>query len=285
MTGEPLAELRLRLAPCDHERAFAALASIAPDGFRYDEQSDGGLEIGVYVTEADAEGDLHSVRVKLERSGLVASSASIEPVAADWFDRWKRFHQPVTVGRLWIGQPWHLPAPERWIAVVIDPGQGFGVGSHPTTRLVLSLLCTQPPGSVLDVGCGSGILAIAAAKLGHRSVAAIDNDPAAIESARANVARNGVRVTVTECDALAARLEPADLVLANLTLQPLRALAPRLVARRAIVSGLLRSQADAAADAFARNGYAVRERRDRDGWTALVLERGWRVGHRSAARR
>ena len=100
-----------------------------------------------------------------------ATLAEVEP---GWEDRWREFHHPVRIGPLWVGPPWETPPPDA-IPVVIDPGQAFGTGAHPTTRLCLELLLDQPRGSVLDVGCGSGVIAIAAAKLGFGPVLAVDD--------------------------------------------------------------------------------------------------------------
>src|SRR5581483_8593025 len=102
--------------------------------------------------------------------------AALDEVADDWADRWRAFHRGVRLGPLWVGPPWEA-APAGALPVVIDPGRAFGTGAHPTTRLCLELLLEQPPGALVDVGCGSGVLAIAAAKLGHGPVVALDVDP------------------------------------------------------------------------------------------------------------
>src|SRR5262249_41387275 len=110
-----------------------------------------------------------------------------------WEERWRSFHRPITVGPLWVGPPWETP-PEQSTAVVVDPGRAFGTGAHATTRLCLELLIDLPRGSLLDVGSGSGVLAIAGAKLGFSPVVALDVDPIAVETTRANAAANGVEV-------------------------------------------------------------------------------------------
>ena len=164
--------------------------------------------------------------------------------------------------------------PEGLKPVVIEPAQGFGTGAHPTTRLVLSLLQDQPRSSVLDLGCGSGVLAVAAALLGFGPVTAIDNDPVAIEATQDNLKRNDVDglIRAFVLDALQQDIPRADLVLANVLLEPLVRIAPKLTAPRLILSGLLTTQADECAVAYEKQGYVLRERRDRDGWAALVLD-------------
>ena len=108
-----------------------------------------------------------------------------------WEDGWRAFHHGVRVGRLWVGPPWEN-APADAVAVVIDPGRAFGTGAHATTRLCLELLQEVEPTSLLDVGCGSGVLSVAAAKLGFAPVRAVDIDEVALETTRANAAANGV---------------------------------------------------------------------------------------------
>jgi ribosomal protein L11 methyltransferase len=154
-------------------------------------------------------------------------------------------------------------------AVVIDPGQAFGTGSHATTLLCLELLLEQAPGPALDLGCGSGVLALAAARLGHAPVLACDDDPIAVEVATENAARNGCAIQVWQCDALYDELPKGiGLWIANLQLAPLQELAWRPdLPPRLIVSGLL------AGEAFAIPGYRVAERRTLDGWEGLLLVR------------
>ena len=117
--------------------------------------------------------------------------AEFKIVPLGWEDAWRAFHRPVTVGGLWIGPPW-LEPPQGVSTVVIDPGRAFGTGAHPTTRLCIELLAGVDRGSLLDIGCGSGVLSVAASRLGFAPIVAVDVDPVAVEVARANAAANAV---------------------------------------------------------------------------------------------
>jgi ribosomal protein L11 methyltransferase len=190
----------------------------------------------------------------------------VDDVAQGWEEAWREFHHGIVVGRLWVGPPWEEPSPDAE-PVVIDPGRAFGTGAHATTRLCLELLQTFEPRSLLDVGCGSGVLGIAAAKLGFAPVIAVDAEPEAVGIALANAAANDVEVEVRRADALAAELPLTDIVVANIALEPVERLLARLDARLAVVSGYLERDAPRAA------GWRRIERRDREGWAADVFER------------
>lgn len=230
------------------------MLSLFPGGFEEVER-ERALELAAYT---DAEGE--------ERLRAAFAHADVAPVPPDWEQRWRRFHEPVEVGPLWVGPRWHDP-PAGALAVIIDPGRAFGTGAHPTTRLCLELLASVPRTSALDVGCGSGVLAVAAARLGFAPVSAVDNDPAAVESARANAEANGVELDVRLGDALAEPLPPAELALANIARADAEALAPRLPSRAFIASGYL------ARERPALDGFRHRERREHDGWAADLFER------------
>jgi ribosomal protein L11 methyltransferase len=189
------------------------------------------------------------------------------PVAPGWEEEWKRFHVPVVVGSLWIGPPWERP-PADLDAVVIDPGRAFGTGAHATTRLCLELLGGLERGSVLDLGCGSGVLAIAAAKLGFGPVFAVDNDPAAIEAAERNAQRNGVELQLALADAVSDPLPVADVLLANLDLPTLRSLTRDLDFGLAITSGY------DVAEHPVLPGFRPVTRRTEENWAADLSTRG-----------
>jgi ribosomal protein L11 methyltransferase len=184
----------------------------------------------------------------------------VEDVADGWQDAWRGFHHGVQIGRLWVGPPWEEPPPGAF-AVVIDPGRAFGTGAHATTRLSLELLQDLEPTSLLDVGCGSGVLSVAAAKLGFAPVTATDIDAVALEVTRANAAANSVAVDV------ATELRPASLAVMNIALNVVERMLPKLPVERAVTSGYLER------DEPRVDGWRNLERRVRDGWAADLLER------------
>jgi ribosomal protein L11 methyltransferase len=162
------------------------------------------------------------------------------------------------------------------IDLVIDPGQAFGTGAHATTRLCLELLLgLEPAGALLDVGCGSGVLAIAAAKLGFAPVTGIDHERESVAATAANAAANGVVIDVRRADLRRDSLPEAPTVTANLLEPLLLTLAQRLPAlpQRLIAGGLLVEQVDSVARAFAERGLIERERRASGEWAALLLTR------------
>lgn len=247
---------------------LAALLELAPAGVEQVD-GDGYVEYAIYGVPGELpalpEGEAEVAGVRVRVSG--------EEVAADWAERWKRFHEPVLVGgRLFVRPPWTEPRPDT-LDLVIDPGQAFGTGGHPTTRLCLELLLgLEPRGSLADLGCGSGVLAIAAAKLGFAPVIAFDSEPAALDATRANARANDVELDRVE--RLNLRDQPPPLaatLIANLTGPLLRRVAQLLVERpdALIVSGLLDQEADEVAAAFR----PLRERRrlSERGWSALLV--------------
>ncbi len=228
----------------------AQYLELAPSGF---EELDVGneVELALYV-RAD----------ELGRLRRLLPTASVSPVEHGWEDAWRAFHRPVEVAGLWLGPPWE-PPPHPDCAVVIDPGRAFGTGAHPTTRLCVELLArTDGRGSLLDVGCGSGVLGIAAARLGFDPVTCVDSDPVAVETTRANAEANQVVLEVRLADALRDPLPPADVAVANVLLEPVETILARLHAAEAIVSGYL------AGEQPAHPGWATLESRELDGWAA-----------------
>jgi ribosomal protein L11 methyltransferase len=182
-----------------------------------------------------------------------------DDVRGGWEDAWREFHHGVVVGRLWVGPPWEEP-PAGAIAVVVDPGRAFGTGGHPTTRLCLELLQEVAPTSLIDVGSGSGVLSIAAAKLGYAPVSALDLDEVAVEVTRANAAANGVEIDLVE------ELPLAKLAVMNIALEVVEGMLPKLPVERAITSGYLDRDDPHVA------GWRRVDRRVRDGWAADLLE-------------
>lgn len=192
----------------------------------------------------------------------------------DWVRKTQAQFAPLEIGaRLWIGPTWHRPAPGR-AAVQLDPGLAFGTGTHPTTRLVLAFLERVVRGGerVLDYGCGSGILAIAAAKLGAAHVDGVDTDPQAVQIAAANARANGVALRAALPEALAATTY--DIVVSNILAQPLIVLAPLLAARtaaggRLALSGILESQAAEVVAAYVP-WFDIRIDQIEEGWALLA---------------
>jgi ribosomal protein L11 methyltransferase len=221
-----------------------------------------------------------AVDAALEASGCTAlAAASLDRVEdADWVRETQRQFEPIRAGeRLWIVPTWHVPPDPAAINIVLDPGAAFGTGSHPTTRLVLAWLEREvrPGDRVLDYGCGSGILAIAALKLGAAAATGVDVDPLALEAARYNASRNGVRLELT--DARRALPDAARVTVANILANPLRMLAPLLAAHTLpggsiALSGVLEDQAREVIEAY--RPHAVLEVAARDsGWVLLAGRR------------
>lgn len=249
-----LVRAAVRVPADEAELAAARLIELVP----------GGLEETVGRTTTEL-----AVYVDITELGHIRESfpnVSVSVVGDGWESAWREFHRPVTIGRLWIGPPWDA-RPPGLEAVVIDPGRAFGTGGHPTTRLCLELLARQESGSLLDVGCGSGVIAIAAAKLGFLPVTAVDIDPVAIEVTRTNAAANGVELEAFTLDATSTRLPLADLAVANVLLEPVGEILGRLETDRAITSGYLAGESPPAP------GWHVVDRLERDGWAADAFAR------------
>jgi ribosomal protein L11 methyltransferase len=270
--------LALRVRRADAEPVLAELLELVPAGVEEREVGD-AVEFAVY----GAPGELPALPDLRAAAGSALVDVSTSEVADDWAERWKAFHRPVEIdGRLVVRAPWHPPRADR-LEVVVDPGQAFGTGAHPTTRLCLELLLAEEPrGALVDVGCGSGVLAIAAAMLGFGPVLAVDHDRLALAATAVNAAANGVTVAVEAHDVLRDGPAPgAPTVLANLLRPLLLRLAADGVARPApdvvIAGGLLEDEAGEVADAFADAGLVETARQTGEGWAALALRRP-RVG-------
>lgn len=209
-------------------------------------------------------------------AGLAAAPPfAVEEVGdADWVQASREQFAPIRISdRLWIVPSWHAPPEPHAHNIRLDPGLAFGTGSHPTTRLCLRWLERRvlPASRVLDYGCGSGILAIAAMKLGARAAVGVDVDPTAVVAARENAARNAVEARFIGTDAPLAFA--ADVVVANILANPLRVLAPVLAAHcrpggRIALAGILAPQADDVAAAYAQWFEMTRFGED-DGWVCL----------------
>ncbi len=303
--------LAIRVRREQAELVLAELLELAPSGV---EEVDLGavVEYAVYGSP----GELPALPDCKAAAGGALVEISTREVAEDWAQRWRAFHKPVVLGdALTVRPPWEPPG-DTAIEIVIDPGQAFGTGAHATTRLCLELMLSRPAGGAfLDLGCGSGVLGIAAARLGFSPVLALDNDPASVQATRANAQVNGVALDVRRFDLRTERIEHglgAGTVAANLLAPlllewaarlgdqpalpasalpaaaiaaaalPAHGLLARALPARVIASGLLTHEADRVAEAFAAQGLTESARRTSGEWAALLLERG-PLGARSDA--
>ena len=231
----------------------------------------------------EADSDTENIVVKLTQ--LMAPEAippyRIEAVEdKDWVREWMDNFHPMCFGKqLWICPSWHEPPNPNAINILLDPGLAFGTGTHPTTALCLNWLdrAQVKDKVVIDYGCGSGILAIAAALLGAKQVIGVDIDPQALEATQANAERNGVVIETflpADCPDIT-----ADLVIANILAGPLQTLAPTLIALskpRAdiILSGILESQASSVSDAY-QITFEMEASVLKDEWVRLVGHRDY----------
>ena len=276
---------------------LAELTVLAPNGVE-EERGPGYVEYAIYggAGELPELGEIDAV----VGAGRVEVSATEIP--DDWADRWRDFHKPVLVGgRLWLRPSWEPPQAAA-IDLVVDPGQAFGTGAHPTTRLCLEYLLElekagEAHGPLTDLGTGSGVLAIAASKLGWGPIEGYDHEPPALEAAAANAAANGVQLALQRAN-LRETLPPLPpTVVANMTAPILRAVAERLgrgggsrgMVRRSnsgeapanhaaapsalVLSGLLPAELDEVAAAFGPAGLIEADRRQDGDWAALLLRR------------
>jgi ribosomal protein L11 methyltransferase len=223
----------------------------------------------------------------LRALGLAAGGrAQVAAVAdANWAASWREHFRPLEVGRrLLVAPPWETPPATDRLLLVIEPGRAFGTGHHGTTAgclvLLETLVAADRPARAIDLGTGSGILAVAAARLGVGDVLACDCDPDAVAAARANAARNrvGGQVRAVVDDAGTLATDPAPLVLANLLAAAHRALAPRYArlvapAGALVLGGLLDAEADDVADVLAAHGFRSEATVRLEGWTSLALRR------------
>jgi ribosomal protein L11 methyltransferase len=235
------------------------------------------------------EGRSRAIAHFAERTAAAESARSlgaeppVEVPEEDWNAVWRAHHRTTRVGpRSWVHPPWEEPPPSG-VAVAIEPGMAFGTGSHPTTALCLErcdeLLAEFPGAEVLDVGTGSGVIALLAKKLGAARVAATENDEVALNAAREGAELNGVSGIEWRLTA-----DPGNvpgrfrIVIANILLNTLEELAPAIAGKvasggRLVLSGLLPAQADPAERAYAAEGLRPLSRTERDGWVRVELSR------------
>ena len=283
--------LAVRVRREDAELALAELLALAPSGVEELEVDDALIEFAVY----GAPGELPELPDLRAAAGMALVEVSTSELPDDWGERWKRFHQPivveapsgavVSVPALRVRPPWepavNLPDTSE---IVIDPGQAFGTGAHHTTRMCLELLLALAAhetdrGLLVDVGCGSGVLAIAAARLGFAPVLGLDYERESVQATRDNAQANDVDIDARRFDLRRELLpafedRPAPILLANLVRALLLDLGGSLTdpPRHLIASGLLREEADEVAAAFHdRLGLHERRRCYSGEWAAVWL--------------
>jgi len=290
-----LIRLAVRCSPELADLVLAELTVLAPNGVEED-RGPGYVEYAIYGGEGELP-DLGELDAAVGEDRIEVSSSEIPD---DWADRWRDFHKPLLVGdRLWLRPSWEPPR-EGTVDVIVDPGQAFGTGAHPTTRLCLEYLIElaaagEATGPLTDLGCGSGVLAIAASKLGWSPVSGYDHEQPAIEASAANASINAVPLTLQQTNLREALPPLAPTVVANMTSPILKAVAAQLsadegkgVSRRnlqsvteghplplttLICSGLLPPELDEVAAAFAASGLSESDRRQEGDWAALLLRR------------
>lgn len=253
-SGNPLRRVSVTVPGRRAEQARALMLELFPEGFEERDVGD-DLELAAY-TNAGGE----------ERLSLAFGGARGADVERGWAERWRMYHRPLLVGPLWVGPPWLEAAPGS-VSVVIDPGRAFGTGGHATTRLCLELLVDVEPAGLLDLGCGSGVLSVAAAKLGFAPVTAVDFDPSAVDATERNARRNGAEVTILSADAAEDELPGAEVVVANISLEAVERVVPRTHARTALTSGYLQSEMPNLP------GFGHAARTVAEGWAADRFER------------
>jgi ribosomal protein L11 methyltransferase len=291
-----LIRLAVRCSPEQAEVVLAELTVLAPNGVE-EERGPGYVEYAIYGGEGELP-ELGEIEVAAG-DGLVEVVSTEVP--DDWADRWQDFHKPLLVGeRFWLRPSWEAPR-DGTIDLVVDPGQAFGTGAHPTTRLCLEFLLElekagEARGPLTDLGTGSGVLAIAAAKLGWDPVRGYDHEGPSIEAASANAEVNGISLELERRNLRESLPELAPTTVANMTAPILKVVAEQLDdggswgrTRRSnsgetpssppptpstlVLSGLLPGELDEVVAAFDHAGMTEADRRLQGDWAALLLRR------------
>jgi ribosomal protein L11 methyltransferase len=270
-----LIRLAVRCSPDQADLVLAELTVLAPNGVE-EERGPGYVEYAIYGGEGELP-ELGELDAAVAGGRIEVSSTEIPD---DWADRWRDFHKPLLVGeRLWLRPSWE-PAREGAVDVVVDPGRAFGTGAHPTTRLCLEFLLElqaagEADGPLTDLGTGSGVLAIAAAKLGWDPVSGYDHEQSAIEASQANAEINDAKLHLERMNLRESLPDLAPTVVANMTSPILKAVASQLANHRApltlVCSGILPSELDDVASSFGE--FTEADRRIDGDWAALLLRR------------
>ncbi len=267
--------LAVRCKPEQAELVLAELVQLAPGGVE-EEAGPGWVEYAIY----GAEGELPELGELEAAAGDDLVEIASERIPDDWADRWRDFHEPTVLadGRVVIRPAWHdSPKPDA-LDVVIDPGQAFGTGAHPTTRMCVDMLVLlsdegRATGPIADLGTGSAVLAIVAAKLGWSPVLGVDHELPALEAARENARANGVELQVERANLREGPAPHASTIVANLVAPVLRDVATLMTdpPKTMVISGLLTAEAQDVADGFAPHGLKTAERLDSGDWSAILL--------------
>lgn len=240
----------------------------------------GGSEVKVSATVAETDAEflsaLEANLAAMKRNGVRYGEISCRLIdEEDWANEWKKYYKPIVTSAVTVVPTWIKYAPAEGEKVMkLNPGMAFGTGEHATTRMCLDMM-NAAGRSVIDVGCGSGILGIAAAVTGAKSVYMCDIDAQAVDAARANAALNGAECRIEKADLIEGD-EKADLVFANLTADILERLAPSVGKHlneggEIVASGIISERLDEVKDAFAAEGFTVAEERADGDWCALRL--------------
>ncbi len=285
----------MRVPPLAAESVASLLVEVTGRGVSLTESAEQVTITGYLYShqpkaEAELREQLEQLAANLEMAGGFQLSVS-EVAEAHWLGEWRDSYRPLRVGRKLVIRPsWHiwpptdgfLPAFDDDIVIEMDPQMAFGTGNHPTTQLCLEALedIVRASCTVADVGCGSGILSIAAVKLGAATAVAIDNDPIAVQIAQANAVDNSVagQVKVILSEGLKATNEQFDIVLANINTPTIVALSGNLAQHTAkggsvVVSGIPVVRADRVTSTLRQAGLWVTETRVRGSWVCVVAER------------
>lgn len=258
---------------------LASLLELAPNGVEED-RGPGWVEYAIY----GAPGEVPELGELQALAGEATVDVATTAIPDDWADRWADFHKPIEVaGKLAVRPSWWDPI-DGMIDVVVDPGRAFGTGAHATTRLCIEFLVEleaagEAGGPLADWGTGSGVLAIAASKLGWGPIAACDREPASLEATVANAAVNDVELELSTVDVRTDPLPMAPIVVSNLTGNLVRDCAAQMIESGEhpdtyVCSGMLVEEADEIAEALAQTGLTVRDRRVDGNWAAFLFRTG-----------